>query len=322
MVRPGRAKNVLVWHVHGSWTQAFVAGRHRYLVPVAGDRGDGGIGLAGRSWPNAREVPLEELAHEDIDFVVLQRPHEAGLVDRWAGRPVGSGLPAVYVEHNAPRPSPTQSRHVVADRSDIPVIHVTDFNRLMWDNGRAPTRVIDHGVADPGPRYTGDVLRAATMINEPLRRNRVVGADLLEPLSAYAQIDVWGIGTGDLRTDRGGVTGRGDVAPPALWDQVARRRVYLHTARWTSLGLSLIEAMLLGMPVVAVGTTMAPLVIPCEAGVVSANVATLGAGLRDFMNDHATAAAAGKAAREFASVRFGLGRFLADWDQVIEELCR
>lgn len=322
MADPGRAKNVLVWHVHGSWTQSFVAGSHRYLVPVAGDGGEGGIGLAGRSWPNAQEVPLEELGREDIDLVVLQRPHEAALVARWAGRRPGSELPAVYVEHNAPRPSPAQSRHVVADRTDIPLVHVTDFNRLMWDNGRAPTRVIDHGIADPGPRYTGDILRAATMINEPLRRNRVVGADLLEPLSAYAQIDVWGIGTKDLRTDRGGVTGRGDLAAPALWDQIARRRVYLHTARWTSLGLSLIEAMFLSMPVVAVGTTMAPLVIPCEAGVVSADVDTLGTGLRDFLNDAATAAAAGKAAREFASARFGLGRFLADWDQVIEEQCR
>lgn len=322
MAGPGRAKNVLVWHVHGSWTQSFVAGGHHYLVPVAGDGGEDGIGLAGRSWPNAREVPLEELGREDIDLVVLQRPHEAALVAHWAGRRPGSELPAVYVEHNAPRPSPTQSRHVVADRTDIPLVHVTDFNRLMWDNGRAPTRVIDHGIADPGHRYTGDILRAATMINEPLRRNRVVGADLLEPLSAYAQIDVWGIGTEDLHVDRGGVIGRGDVAAPALWDRIARRRVYLHTARWTSLGLSLIEAMFLGMPAVAVGTTMAPFVIPCEAGVVSADVNALGAGLRDFMNDQATAAAAGKAAREFASARFGLGRFLADWDQVIEEQCR
>lgn len=322
MVDPGRAKNVLVWHVHGSWTESFVGGGHRYLVPVAVDGGEGGIGLAGRSWPNAREVRLEELGREDIDVVVLQRPHEAALVARWAGRRPGSELPAVYVEHNAPRPSPAQSRHVVADRTDIPLVHVTDFNRLMWDNGRAPTRVIDHGIADPGPRYTGDILRAATMINEPLRRNRVVGADLLEPLSGYAQIDVWGIGTEDLRANRGGVTGRGDVAAPALWDQIARRRVYLHTARWTSLGLSLIEAMFLGMPVVAVGTTMAPLVIPCEAGVVSADVSALGVGLRDFMNDRATAAAAGKAAREFASAHFGLGRFLADWDEVIEGQCR
>ncbi|WP_156688598.1 glycosyltransferase [Mycobacterium sp. Marseille-P9652] len=322
MVDRGTPRNVLVWHVHGSWTQAFVAGSHSYLIPLARGGGEDGIGLAGRSWPGAREVPLEALRHEDIDLVVLQRPHEAALFARWSGRRAGADVPAVYVEHNAPRPSPAGSRHPLADRADIPLVHVTDFNRLMWDNGRAPTRVIDHGVADPGPLYGGDIPRAATMINEPARRGRVVGADLLEPLSAYCGIDVWGIGTESLGYDGGGVTGRGDVAAPALWEQIARRRVYLHTARWTSLGLSLIEAMFLGMPVVAVGTTMAPFVVPAEAGVVSVDPDTLGRALRDYLNDGATAAAAGKAAREFATARFGLGRLLADWDRVFEELCR
>jgi hypothetical protein len=322
MAERDRAKNVLLWHVHGSWTQAFVAGPHKYLIPVAPDRGEEGLGLAGRSWPNAREIALEDLGRQDIDLVVLQRPHEAALFARWSGCRAGTDVPAVYVEHNAPRPSPARSRHPLADRGDIPLVHVTDFNRLMWDNGRAPTRVIDHGLADPGPRYTGEILRAATMINEPVRRRRIVGADLLEPLSAYAQIDVWGIGTESLKSERGGVTGRGDVAAPGLWDQIARRRVYLHTARWTSLGLSLIEAMYLGMPVVAVGTTMAPLVVPGEAGVVSVDLTTLGHRLRDYMNDQAAAVAAGKAAREFATARFGLERFLADWNQVIEEQCR
>ncbi|OBG71916.1 MULTISPECIES: glycosyltransferase [unclassified Mycobacterium] len=322
MLASGGPKNVLLWHVHGSWTQAFVAGRHRYLMPVAADRGEAGIGLAGRSWPHAREIPLEELAGQDIDLVILQRPHEADLVARCTGRRAGVDLPAVYVEHNAPRPSPTESRHVVADRDDVLLVHVTDFNRLMWDNGHAPTRVIDHGVADPGALYTGEMPRVATMINEPVRRGRVVGADLLAPLSAYAQIDVWGMGTELLPTHGGGVTGRGDVAAPQLWQEIARRRAYLHTARWTSLGLSLIEAMLLGMPVVAVGTTMAPFAVPAEAGIVSADPAALGRGLRDFLNDQARAAAAGKAAREFAVARFGLDRFLAEWDQVIEEQCR
>lgn len=321
MLDPGRAKRILVWHVHGSWAQAFVAGRHRYLIPVAADRGAAGIGLAGRSWPNAHEMPVEGLGAEEIDLVVLQRPQELDLVTRWTGRRPGSDLPAIYVEHNAPRESAAQSRHVIAERSDIPVVHVTEFNRLMWDNGRAPTRVIDHGVADPGPLYTGDVPRAATMINEPARRGRVVGADLLEPLSRYAQIDVWGIGTDGLSANRGAVTGRGDVAAPRLWHQIARRRVYLHAARWTSLGLSLIEAMMLGMPVVGVGTTMAPFVIPSEAGVVGLDPATLGEGLRNFLDDQATAEAAGKAAREFATARFGLDRFLAEWDQLIEEQC-
>lgn len=317
--RPPR--NVLLWHVHGSWTQAFVAGRHRYVIPRAADGRADGIGLAGRSWPNAREVPLEELAEHDIDLVVLQRPQEAALLAHWAGRRAGLDVPTVYVEHNAPRPHAERSRHPLADRRDIPLVHVTEFNRLMWDSGDAPTTVIDHGMADPGPRYTGEVLRAATMINEPVRRGRTVGADLLEPLSAYAQIDVWGIGTEALCTGPGGVTGRGDVPAPALWDDIARRRVYLHTARWTSLGLSLIEAMFLGMPVVAVGTTMAPFVVPAEAGVVSADLTILGRALRDFLNDPATAVAAGKAAREFATARFGLERFLTEWDRVIEEQC-
>jgi hypothetical protein len=325
MLQPGAAgpqpKNVLVWHVHGSWTQAFVAGRHRYLVPVSEDGGAQGRGLAGRTWPNADEIPLEELERQDVDLVVLQNPHESTLFTRWTGRRVGVDVPAVYVEHNAPRPHPARSRHPVGNRNDIPLVHVTEFNRLMWDNGMARTQVIDHGIADPGLLYTGDILRAGTMINEPKRRGRTVGTDLLQPLSAYGPIDVWGIGSEDIHLDRGAVTGRGDVAPPALWSRLARRRVYVHTARWTSLGLSLIEAMFLGMPVVAVGTTMAPFAIPAEAGVVSVDVDTLGRGLRDFLNDHALARAAGKAAREFATAQYGLQRFLAEWDDVIEMQC-
>ena len=50
---------------------------------------------------------------------------------------------------------------------------------------------------------------------------------------------------------------------------MARRRVYLHPIRWTSLGLSLLEAMHLGMPVVALATTEVPEAVPPEAGVVS-----------------------------------------------------
>jgi glycosyltransferase involved in cell wall biosynthesis len=75
------------------------------------------------------------------------------------------------------------------------------------------------------------------------------------------------------------------------------------------------------MPVVAVASTMAPLVVPGEAGVVSADTATLGRAIEAFLADHAAAAAAGKAAREFAIARFGLERFLHDWDVLIEELC-
>ena len=47
-------------------------------------------------------------------------------------------------------------RHPMADRDDLQLVHVTHFNALFWDAGATPTRVIEHGIVDPGPRYRGD----------------------------------------------------------------------------------------------------------------------------------------------------------------------
>lgn len=320
--RPERS--LLLWHVHGAWTESFVAGRHRCVIPVNAERDADGRGLSGRNWSRAQEISSDRLSEEDVDLVILQRPEEIELTAAWLGRRPGIDVPAVYVEHNAPRPFAVDSVHPLAERDDIPVVHVTDFNRLMWNNGIAPTRVITHGIADPGLRYTGEVEAAATMINEPCRRWRTVGADLLHTIGAHVPIDVWGIDTealGECVHDPR-VRGRGDVPTARLLPEVARRRVYLHTARWTSLGLSLIEAMFLGMPVVAVASTMAPLVIPPEAGVVSADVDTLTRAVAGFVTDGSAASAAGKAARDYATAQFGLERFLAEWDDLIAECCR
>jgi hypothetical protein len=79
---------ILLWHVHGSWTTAFVQGPHTYVVPVTPDRGPDGLGRARTwDWPESVvEVPPERLRDEEIDVVVLQRPHELALVDQWLGR--------------------------------------------------------------------------------------------------------------------------------------------------------------------------------------------------------------------------------------------
>jgi glycosyltransferase involved in cell wall biosynthesis len=96
--------------------------------------------------------------------------------------------------------------------------------------------------------------------------------------------------------------------------------VYLHPIRWTSLGLSLIEAMHLGMPVVALATTEAPDAIPAGAGVVSTRVERLAEAVREFMSDPELARETGRAARGAALERYGLERFLGRWDEVLEEV--
>jgi glycosyltransferase involved in cell wall biosynthesis len=101
---------------------------------------------------------------------------------------------------------------------------------------------------------------------------------------------------------------------------MARRRVYLHPVRWTSFGLSLIEAMYLGMPVVALATTEVAEAVPPEAGVVSNRMDALRDGLRRLALDADEARERGRAARRAALARHGLARFLADWDDVLEEV--
>ncbi|MGW4644465.1 glycosyltransferase [Sphaerisporangium sp. NPDC004334] len=307
---------VLLWHVHGSWTTAFVRGGHDYMVPLTAGRGPDGRGRARTyTWPaSVREVPWDRLREEDVDVVVLQRPHEPDLAERWLGRRPGRDVPAVYVEHNTPAGDVPATRHPLAGRDDIPLVHVTHFNELFWDAGRAPTRVIEHGVVDPGHRYTGEVARAGVVVNEPVRRTRVAGTDLLPAFAAAAPLDVFGMKVTGLPY---GVFE--DLPQREMHAELARRRVYLHPYRWTSLGLSLIEAMMLGMPVVALATTEAVEAVPPEAGVISTRLATLTAALRAFTADPAAAAQAGKAARAAACARYGLDRFLADWDRLLAE---
>lgn len=316
---------ILLWHVHGSWTTAFVQGEHEYVVPVTPDRGPDGVGRARTwDWPSTVvEVPPDDLATLDLDAVVLQRPHERELATAWTGRIPGVDLPAVYLEHNAPDGDVPRSRHPLADQQQIPIVHVTHFNALFWDCGSTPTHVIEHGVVDPGYRYTGELEHAAIAVNEPVRRGRTVGTDLFAGFAHAVPVDVFGMGASALAglgLRPPAVRTYDDLPQAELHHQLPRRRVYLHTTRWTSLGLTLIEAMTLGMPVVGLGTTEAHRAVPPDAGVLSTDPAELVAALRMLCAEPELARETGRRAREAALRRYGLPRFLADWDRLLAGL--
>ncbi|MEV4799833.1 glycosyltransferase [Nonomuraea sp. NPDC049421] len=307
---------ILLWHVHGSWTSAFIRGSHEYLLPLVPGRGPDGRGRAATyDWPDsAREVPWDRLRDEQVDAVVYQRPYEIDLARDWLG-PRVSRLPAVYVEHNTPAGDVPRTRHPLADQSDVTLVHVTHFNELYWDNGRAPTRVIEHGVPNPGHLYSGELARAGVVVNEPVRRTRVAGTDLLPRFAERVPLDVFG-----MKVDGLPYGTYEDLPQHVMHAELAKRRVYLHPYRWTSLGLALIEAMTLGMPVVALAATEAIEAVPPEAGVLSTKVHVLADALAEFAGDPERASQAGKAARAAALARYGLDRFLRDWDRLLSEV--
>ncbi|SCE69909.1 Glycosyl transferases group 1 [Micromonospora coriariae] len=317
--------NILLWHVHGSWTTSFVHGGHRYLIPTTPDRGPYGLGRARTyPWPDsAVEVAPADLLGAGVDLVILQRPEEVDLAEEWLGRRPGRDVPAIYVEHNTPKGDVPNTRHPMADRDDLLIAHVTGFNQIFWDTGASRTTVVDHGIVAPAVSYTGELDRLAVVINEPVRRGRVTGTDLLPRFAEIAPLDVFGMGVAGLADHLGlpadRLTSHDDVPQNRMHAELARRRAYLHLCRWTSLGLSLIEAMAIGMPVVALATTEAVTAVPPAAGALATRMDTLLDAARRFIAEPAAARQAGAAARTAARDRYGLDRFLADWDRLLEE---
>jgi hypothetical protein len=312
--------NILIWHVHGAWTTAFVQGKHQYLLPTTADRGPYGLGRARTyPWPcNAVEVSPEDLARTDVDIVVLQRPEEEALARRWLRRAV----PTIYLEHNTPKGDVPNTRHPMADRDDLLLVHVTHFNELFWDNGTTRTAVVEHGIPEPATRYTGELARIAVATNEPVRRWRVTGTDLMPRFAAVAPLDVFGMGVAALPQRLGLPADRlrayDDPTQATMHAELAKRRIYLHLPRWTSLGLSLLEAMAIGMPVLALATTEAVAAVPADGGVLSTKVDILVDAAEWLLHDAEAARRMGEQAQRAVRSRYGVDRFLADWDRLLE----
>jgi glycosyltransferase involved in cell wall biosynthesis len=314
---------ILMWDVHGGYTDSLLAGTHDFLFLPPEPSGRGGLARYGDTPPgNAYEVTADELRDDPPDLVVLQRLEEIELCTEHVGRRPGRDLPTIFLEHNTPKTEVPSTRHPLADEPSLLVVQVTYFNQLFWDCGSTRTRVIEHGVADPGLRYTGRLPRLAFVVNEPVRRWRVTGTDLLDHFADF-DVDAFGIDADllpeALRPAHERVSYAGNLKPNQLYDAMAERRVYLHLNRWTSLGLSLIQAMLLGMPVVVLDTTEASRAVLATAGARSGDITELVTATRALLGDPEEAQRRGLIARRTALDRYGLPRFLHDWDLAFKE---
>jgi glycosyltransferase involved in cell wall biosynthesis len=192
---------------------------------------------------------------------------------------------------------------------------VTPFNRLMWDNGDVPTRVIDHGVLVPeGVRYTGELERGIVVVNNLGRRGRRLGPDVYEKVKEHIPLDLVGMNSLDLG-------GLGEVLPMELAAFECRYRFFFNPIRYTSLGLAVCEAMMLGMPVVGLATTeMATAIQNGVSGFVDTDVSKLVEQMKRLLLDPAEARRLGESARTYALERFNIQRFVRDWEAVFAEV--
>jgi len=311
-----RRYRILTWQVHGNYLYYLTQAPHEFhvLSRPGCPPGYGGRNGALPWGDNVHDCPVERVRDLDFDCVLYQSlahyQKDAAEILSDAQR----RRPSIYLEHDPPLGHPTNTVHPVTDPGMM-IVHVTHYNALMWDCGRVPTRVIEHGVLVPDDaRYTGEVARGVCSINHLARRGRLLGADVFERWREGVPIDLFG-----MDAERSG--GSGELAYADLMRAIGRYRFYAHPVRYTSLALAVCEAMMIGLPVIGLGTTELPRVIEeSRGGCVDTRIDRLIEVSRQLLRDPAEAHALGRAARAYARERFGIARFAADWSAAFDAL--
>ncbi len=307
---------VLTWHIHGSYLYYLVQTPVEFYLPVKTPPEEGYGGRAGTfPWPeNVHNVPAEQVRELDLDCILYQS-RKNYLEDRFEILSEAQRtLPSIYLEHDPPRQHPTDTRHLVDD-PNVLLVHVTHFNDLMWDSGRTPTRVIQHGVLIPEDvRYTGELERGVVVINGLKTRGRRLGADIYSQVSQHIPLDLVG-----MKSDLMG--GLGEVQPPDVPAFESRYRFFFNPIRYTSLGLAVCEAMMVGMPIVGLATTeMVTVIENGVTGYIDTDVRQLMAAMQELIMDPKLARGWGENAHQKAQECFNIQRFTSDWLRTFEEV--
>jgi len=306
---------ILTWHVHGSYLYYLTQAPHDFYLPTKPGKPEGyGGRLPGFDWgENVYDIDAAAVQHQDFDCIMFQSAKNYEQDQYEILSPEQRRLPRLFLEHDPPRQSPTDTRHRVDD-PDVLLVHVTAFNQLMWDCGRTPTRVVEHGVTVPADLcYSGEIPKGIVVVNGLRSRGRRLGLDIFEQVRQYIPLDLVGM-------DAKSLGGLGEVSHPVLPKLMTRYRFFFHPIRYTSLGLAVCEAMCLGMPIVGLATTELPTVIENGvSGYIHTDPSVLVKQMQRLIDDPALAQRLSQGARQTGQSRFNIQRFVRDWNAVLAE---
>lgn len=306
-----RPLRILTWHIHGNYLYYLVQSHQEFYLPIKPGRPEGyGGRLSGLPWPdNVHDIPAEQVKDLEFDCILFQSRKNYEVDQYEILTAAQRQLPRIYLEHDPPREQPTDTKHTVND-PNVLLVHVTAFNDLMWDNGSTPTRVIEHGVMVPeSVHYTGELERGVVVVNGLRSRGRRLGVDVFEQVRQQVPLDLAGMGAEAF-------DGVGEVPHDQLPEFESHYRFFFNPIRYTSLGLAVCEAMMIGMPILGLATTeMVTVVENGTSGYIETDLDRLIEHMQRLLQDPAEALHLSKGARHYAQERFNIERFAQDWDQ-------
>lgn len=304
---------IFTWHIHGSYLFYLSKGNYDLYIPTKNEKTEGYYGR-GETFPfgdNVHEIPAESVRNHQFDCILFQT-NTNYLKDQYEILSAEQReLPKIYLEHDPPRQHPTDTKHIIND-PEVLLVHVTHFNKLMWDNNSTPAKVIEHGVTTPDIAFSGELERGIVVINNLPTRGRLLGLDIFMEVRKHVPLDLVGMGTGEL--------GLGEVLHPVLPQFISKYRFFFNPIRYTSHGLAVCEAMMLGIPVIGMATTEMPTVIENNRnGFIHTDIDQLILKMKELLNNKNTAISLGQEGRKTALERYNIKRFVNNWEDTFKQ---
>ncbi|MGN6389803.1 MAG: glycosyltransferase family 1 protein, partial [Burkholderiaceae bacterium] len=112
-----RRLKILTWHTHGSYLYYLTQLPHDFYVMSNPDRSAGYGGRSGHmKWgDNVHDMPVDQARDAEFDCIVFQDDHQYLEDQHLYLTAAQRRLPRIYIEHDPPRESPTETRHPVQD---------------------------------------------------------------------------------------------------------------------------------------------------------------------------------------------------------------
>lgn len=313
----GERLKIFTWHIHGSYLYYLSQGNYDLYIPVNDQKSEGYYGR-GKTFPfgdNVIEIDAAEVKNSAFDCILFQT-NKNYLIDQYEIlSAVQQKLPRIYLEHDPPAKHPTDSRHVIDD-PEILVVHVTHYNKLMWHNATGNVKVIDHGITPVKAEYSGELEKGIVVINHMHQRGRKLGADIFEKVCKEIPVDLAGMGTEEY----GGI---GEILHPRLPAFISKYRFFFNPIRYTSLGLAVLESMMLGIPFVGLATTEYVTVVQNNvSGYIHTDIDYLIEKMKKLLINKPLAAKLGEQGKKTVQERFNIHRFAKEWKETFEQVVR
>ena len=305
---------IFTWHIHGSYLFYLSQGNYDLFIPVNKERTEGYYGK-GNTFPfgnNVHEIGADRVRQMEFDLILFQTDENYFRDQYDILSEEQRQLPRIYLEHDPPWEHPTNARHPVTEPA-VTLVHVTHFNKLMWDNNGLKTVVIEHGVIVPEVKSGQRIEKGIVVINNLPSRGRLLGLDIFNEVRERVPLDLVGMDAEAY--------GIGEVLHPNLPPFIAQYRFFFNPIRYTSLGLAVCEAMMLGIPVVGLATTeMAVTIQNGYSGFIHTDIDYLIERMNYLLAYPEKAEEMGGNAKKVAMERFNINRFTAQWEQLFQEV--